>query len=84
MATVQHVHIGNEPVNNYITSQHTVYSFHSQTLNFHSQTLNDESGKDSPKPYNGSAGAPTALSQCNGRVLELRPVLSMPSNMDTR
>ncbi|KAF6031204.1 hypothetical protein EB796_010440 [Bugula neritina] len=30
MATVQHVHIGNEPVNNYITSQHTVYSFHSQ------------------------------------------------------
>ena len=74
---VQHVHITETPFN-YVQSQHTVYSFHSQTL--------CEEGGDSLKlPTTAQNGHPkTALSKINGRVLELRPVASMPSDMENR
>ena len=75
---VQHVHISDGPVN-YVQSQHTVYSFHSQNLY-------DDEGKDPQKlsapTQNGKPK--TALSNINGRVLELRPVASVPSDMDSR
>ncbi|XP_067948591.1 uncharacterized protein [Watersipora subatra] len=75
---VQHVHITETPFN-YVQSQHTVYSFHSQTLC-------EEEGGDSLKlPTTAQNGHPkTALSKINGRVLELRPVASMPSDMENR
>lgn len=76
---VQHVHIADGPIN-YVQSQHTVYSFHSQNLF-------DDEGKESPKapPVPLANGThKTVLSNCSGRVLELRPVASVPSDMDNR
>ena len=78
MPEVQHVHISEGPIN-YVQSQHTVYSFHSQNLH-------DDECKGSLKgTISAQNGKPkTALSNINGRVLELRPVSSVPADMDGR
>lgn len=74
---VQHVHIAEVPTN-YVHSQHTVYSFHSQSL--YKDEVEDGTSKPTSTLQNGGNG--TVLSNCTGRVLELRPVASVPAKMD--
>lgn len=75
-----HVHVGDKPVN-YIQSQHSVTAY-----SFHSQTLYEEETEDRAQAMQVIDGEAqdTILSNCNGRVLELRPVTSLPADMDTR